>query len=146
MKDPELLKSADLSHTTFWFNHSIWDYDSGLRKDNLKTVDQAITLKDYILKNSNLINHVTTASVTIDLWGAKAIILSPDDSHQQALLDLWKYEETKIRQREISDLKEGKKHDYDKRIEEFDISKESKDPELRCRNNCFGIFFVRIES
>lgn len=139
LKDADLLEAVDLSRTTFWFNHSVWDYDSGLRKDNLKTVAQAITLREYIRQNSNLINHVTTASGTIDLWGAKAIILSPDEKHQQALLELWKSEETKIRQREVSDLKEGKKHDYDKKIEEFDISKESKDPSIE---NGSSIAFV----
>ena len=127
LKDEELLLQSDLSRTTFWFNYSIWDYDTGIRTDNLKNVKQGITLREYLIKNSNVIDHITNSMGTIDLWGAKITILSPDAKRYKELLGVWLTEEIKLREREISALKKGRKNDYERKIEDFDISKEVKD-------------------
>jgi len=127
LKDTELLEAIDLSRTTFWFNYSIWDYDSGLRNNNLKNVKQGITLRNYLLENSKIIDKITNENGIIDLWGAKALILSPDSKSYNALLKVWENEEIKLRQSEVSSKKKTRKNDYDIKIENFDITKEMKD-------------------
>ena len=127
LKDTELLQDVDLSRTTFWFNYSIWDYDSGFRNNNLKTVKQGITLRNYLIANSNVKENITDGNGVIDLWGAKATILSPDRKRYNALLKMWENEEIKLRQSEASSRKTNRKNDYSKRIEDFDITNEVKD-------------------
>ncbi|MPT33624.1 MAG: MBL fold metallo-hydrolase, partial [Flavobacterium sp.] len=139
LKDTDLLVATDLSQTTFWFNYSIWDYDSGLRSDNLKSYEQAITLREYLMQNSNVVNNITDGSNKVDLWGATAFILSPDHINEQALLKSWENKEKIIRERKESDLKDGRKNDYTKKIEDFDLSKELKDTSVE---NGSSIAFV----
>lgn len=129
LKDTELLEAVDLSRTTFWFNYSNWDYDSGIRTNNLKNVKQGITLRNYIIENSKIRESITDDDI-IDLWGAKAIILSPNNQKYNALLNVWKNEETKIRSSETSSLKINRKNDYNTKVEDFDISKEVKDASI----------------
>jgi beta-lactamase superfamily II metal-dependent hydrolase len=127
LKDTELLKAVDLCRTTFWFNYSIWDYDSGFRNKNLKNVKQGITLRNYLIENSNIKENITDDDHVIDLWGAKATILSPDNKSYNALLKVWENEEIKLRQPEVSSRKKTRKNDYKIKIEDFDITKEVKD-------------------
>jgi beta-lactamase superfamily II metal-dependent hydrolase len=127
LKDTELLEAVDLSRTTFWFNYSIWDYDSGFRNNNLKNVKQGITLRNYLLENSNIKENIRDDDDVIDLWGAKATILSPDSKSYDALLKVWENEEIKLRQPEVSSRKKTRKNDYKIKIEDFDIAKEVKD-------------------
>jgi beta-lactamase superfamily II metal-dependent hydrolase len=126
LKDTELLEAVDLSRTTFWFNYSNWDYDSGIRTNNLKNVKQGITLRNYILENSNIKESITDDNI-IDLWGATATILSPNNQKYNSLLNVWKNAEIKIRESETSSLKTNRKNDYNTKVEDFDISKEVKD-------------------
>lgn len=128
LKDTELLKKVDLSRTTFWFNYSIWDYDSGFRKNNLKNVQQGITLRNYLIENSNIVDKITDDNGVIDLWGATATILSPDSKSYNELLKVWETEEIKIRKAEVSSRKKTRKNDYGTKIDDFDITKEVKDP------------------
>jgi beta-lactamase superfamily II metal-dependent hydrolase len=127
LKDTELLQDVDLSRTTFWFNYSIWDYDSGFRNNNLKNVKQGITLRNYLIENSNIKENITDDSDIIDLWGAKATILSPDNKSYNALLKVWEKEEIKLRQPEVSSRKKTRKNDYGIKIDSFNIEKEMKD-------------------
>ncbi|CAC9974434.1 ComEC/Rec2 family competence protein [Flavobacterium panici] len=129
LKDTELLETVDLSRTTFWFNYSNWDYDSGMRTNNLKNVKQGITLRNYLIENSNIRENITDDDI-IDLWGAKVNILSPDNKKYNALLKVWQNEEIKIRVSETSSLKSNRKNDYNTKIEDFDISKEVKDASI----------------
>lgn len=127
LKDTELLKAVDLSRTTFWFNYSIWDYDSGFRDNNLKNVKQGITLRNYLIENSNIVEKITDDNGTIDLWGATVTILSPDNKSYNKLLKVWETEEVQIRKSAVSHIKKTRKNDYSKKIEDFDINKEVKD-------------------
>ena len=139
LKDEELLQQADLSRTTLWFNYSIWDYDTGIRENNLKNVKQGITLREYLTKNSTVIDNITDSLGTIDLCGAKFTILSPDANRYEELLAIWLKEETKLRESEASELKKGKKNDYEKKIEDFNINTEVKD---RSEENGSSIAFI----
>jgi len=145
LKDAKLLEAVDLSQTTFWFNYSNWDYDSGIRTNNLKNVKQGITLRNYLIENSNIKESVTNSDI-IDLWGAKAIILSPDNKKYNALLKVWKNEEIKIRESETSSLKTNRKNDYNKKIEDFDISKEVKDTSVENGSSISFILQFNTES
>lgn len=127
LKESDLLKQTDLSRTEFWFNYSIWDYETGITSDNLKSVEQGITLRDYLLKNSKCIKQITNLLQPIDIWGATATVLSPSDNRYKKQLALWKGKEKIIRQKEPSSLKDGEQHDYDTHIEDFDLSKQERD-------------------
>ncbi|KIO54657.1 MULTISPECIES: MBL fold metallo-hydrolase [Flavobacterium] len=127
LKDADLLKAVDLSRTTFWFNYSNWDYDTGIRSNNLKNVKQGITLREYLAAHSHVKQDITDSHPLIDLWGAKLIILSPDNAKYNSLLKLWKNEEVKMRDKEPSSLKSIRNNDYGRRIEDFDTSREVKD-------------------
>lgn len=127
LKDVELLKAVDLSRTTFWFNYSIWDYDSGFRDNNLKNVKQGITLRNYLIENSNVVEKITDDNGIIDLWGATVTILSPDNESYNKLLKVWETEQVQIRKSAVSHIKKTRKNDYSKKIEDFDINKEVKD-------------------
>jgi len=124
LKDDELLAKLGLSRTKFWFNYSIWDYDTGIRDNIRKSTRQGITLRDYLIENSILNESITTDSGTIDLWGAKATILSPDKKNVDELLEKWKKEERRLKTSDTSSKKAAGKNDYEIRIEDFDTSKE----------------------
>ncbi|WP_091134441.1 ComEC/Rec2 family competence protein [Flavobacterium anhuiense] len=126
LKDTELLGNVDFSKTKFWYNYSIWDYDTGIRDSNRKSTRQGINLRDYLIKNSIVNESITTDSGTIDLWGAKATILSPEKKNLDELKEKWKKEESLLRTRDSSSKKAAGKNDYETPIEDFDISKEHK--------------------
>ncbi|TEB41505.1 hypothetical protein D0809_25185, partial [Flavobacterium circumlabens] len=134
-----------LSQTTFWFNYSNWDYDSGMRTNNLKNVQQGITLRNYLIENSTVRENVTNDDI-IDLWGAKATILSPDKKKYNAILKVWKNEEIKIRDSEISSLKINRRNDYNIKIEDFDANKEVKDTSVENGSSISFILQFKGES
>ncbi len=139
LKDNELLLKVNLSRTKFWFNYTIWDYDTGIRDNDRKSTSQGIALRDYLLKNSILNESITNDLGTIDLWGAKVTILSPDQKNVDELIEKWGQEERRLREREVSSKKSARKNDYDKPIEEFNISKEHK---KHSKENASSIAFL----
>jgi len=139
LKDTGILNALDLSKTKFWFNYSIWDYDTGIREDNLKSVRQGIRLREYLKKNSTVEAPITDALGTINLWGVALSILSPDEQHYAELLKKWEKEEQKIRQKDSSGLKRGGNNDYDIKIENFDITDQEED---KSEENASSIAFL----
>jgi beta-lactamase superfamily II metal-dependent hydrolase len=126
IKDEELLKKVDLSKTKFWYNYSTWDYDTGIRLTNKKSTRQGITLRDYLITNSVLNESITTELGTIDLWGAKATILSPQKKNFDEIVEKWKNEERRMRTVAASSKKVAGKNDYETLINDFDTSVEHK--------------------
>lgn len=127
LKDDELLRKVDLSRTQFWFNYSDWDYDSGIRNNNLKSVKQGLTLRDYLIKHSLVNQSITDLYEVINLWGAKITILSPNQKSFGKLTTKWKKEEIKIREKMASSLKASSNNDYEVRIDDFDLNNEKED-------------------
>lgn len=124
LKDDETLNKLSFSQTQFWYNYARWDYDTGIRTDQKKNVAQAMRLRDWLISGSPVNQFVTDAMVTLDLWGAKCSLLSPNQKMMERLLKAWAKEEVAIRQQEASTKKAGGKHDYQTKIGDFDLEKE----------------------
>jgi beta-lactamase superfamily II metal-dependent hydrolase len=139
IKDDEVLSQIDLSKTKFWYNYSIWDYDTGVRDNNLKSVRQAMRLRDYLTTVSTIVSPITNALAPIDVWGARLTIISPDEEAYKNLLEKWKNEEVKIRTKESSRAKKGTNNDYKTKISEFDVSTEVLDDS---EENASSIAFI----
>ncbi|WPR76268.1 ComEC/Rec2 family competence protein [Algoriphagus sp. NG3] len=127
LKDDELFYKVDLSKTQFWYNYSNWDYDTGIRRNNLKSVKQGVRLRDFLIENSLVNQSITDQYEIINLWGAKITILSPNQKAFSKLSAKWKKEEIKIREKSASSLKLASHNDYNIRIEDFNIDQEQED-------------------
>jgi len=130
LHDTALLDKVKLHEVQFWFNYSIHDLDTGLGKNNLKNVSQGILLRDYLLEHSNVVGQITDGMGTIDLWGVKATILSPNAKIHNALLAKWSKEEKIIKPNPPSELKVSDRNDYKTKIEDFDLNKEVVNPTI----------------
>ncbi|SDE34913.1 Metal-dependent hydrolase, beta-lactamase superfamily II [Mucilaginibacter pineti] len=124
LKDEETLDKLDLSQTQFWYNYAKYDYDTGIRTDQKKNVAQAIRLRDWLMSGSPVNQFITDAMVTLDLWGAKCSVLSPNQPMMERLLRLWSKEELVIRQQEVTGKKTASGNDYKTRLSDFDLTKE----------------------
>ena len=122
IKDKPLIEKFDLSKTTFWFNYSSFDYDTGLRLDKFKSVHQGITLREFLKQNSKLLEEIHSEIKPIELYGARLTILSPSLSELQQLKEKWEKAESNIRTRSYSKQLSGVKNDYSTPIEGFDLS------------------------
>lgn len=122
INDEIFFKSVDISKTKFWYNYAPVDYDAGVRDSNLKSVRQGVKLRQFLAKNSVLNEFVTDALGTLDFYGAKMTILSPDQISLKNLIEKWKKEEIKIMKKKQADKKSGRPNDYKKKIEDFDLS------------------------
>lgn len=127
LKDGELFDKVDLSKTQFWYNYSNWDYDTGIRGNNLKSVKQGGRLRDFLIKNSLVNQSITNQYEIINLWGAKITILSPNQKAFSKLSAKWKKEEIKIREKRALSLKMASHNDYNIKIDDFDIEHEQED-------------------
>lgn len=118
IKDSELLNQLDLSQTRFLYNQAPWDYDTGLKTTNLKSVRQGMLLRDFLETNSVVADHIVSGQ-NINLYGAEFTILSPGEDKLSTLMRKWQKEEIKIRRKGYSSLKMAKANDYGKKLEEF---------------------------
>lgn len=121
IKDEALRAQLDLSQTAFWYNYSPYDYETGLKTTQQKSVRQGNQLRDFLNKESKLNQSVSSASGTIDLHGCKLTILTPDKDQLNRLYARWKKEEIKIRQKKRVSKKIAKPNDYHLKLEEFDL-------------------------
>lgn len=122
IKDAPLIERFDLSKTTFWFNYSSFDYDTGLRTDNFKSVRQGITLREFLKQNGKLIEEIHSEIKPIGFYGARLTILSPSLQALQLLKEKWEKSELKIRTRAYYKQLSGIKNDYSTPIENFDLA------------------------
>ncbi|MGE0567909.1 MAG: ComEC/Rec2 family competence protein [Bacteroidia bacterium] len=122
IKDKETLRQIDLKKTTFWFNYSISDYDTGIKENNLKSVSQGILLRDFLKENVLLVENITDAIPPLDFYGCRISILSPNKKKYDALLKLWEKEEIIIRKKQETKLKSASgTNDYQVKIEHFNL-------------------------
>jgi beta-lactamase superfamily II metal-dependent hydrolase len=121
INDEGLKKQIDLTGTQFWFNHSNWDFDTGLKKNNLKSVKQGIRLRDYLAENAILGQTITDELAPFGFFGMRISILSPSAAGFKKLMSKWEKEGAKIVKKEISSRKLAKKNDYETMIEDFDL-------------------------
>ncbi|RNL52102.1 ComEC/Rec2 family competence protein [Pedobacter jejuensis] len=139
IKDEEILSQLDLGKTIFWYNYSIWDYDTGIRENNQKSYRQGIRLRTYLSEAGNLVSPVTDAMPAVDLWGATLTIVSPNEQAYQELLVKWNNEEIKIRTQKSSGPKRSTENDYKTKIVDFDLAKEVLDDS---EENASSIAFI----
>jgi beta-lactamase superfamily II metal-dependent hydrolase len=139
IKDEEILSQLDLGKTIFWYNYSIWDYDTGIRENNQKSYRQGIRLRTYLSEAGNLVSPVTDARPAVDLWGATLTIVSPNEKAYQELLVKWNKEEIKIRTQKSSELKRSTENDYKTKIGDFDLEEEVLDDS---EENASSIAFI----
>lgn len=139
LKDETLFVKVDFSRIQFWYNYSNWDYDTGIRPDNLKSVSQAMRLRDFLLENSRVNEMITDQTQVVDFFGARFTILSPNHQSFCRLMTKWKMEETKIRQKDSSSLKMAKNHDYNIKMEDFDVNQYRSDSSVE---NASSIAFL----
>lgn len=122
IKDEPLIIEIDLSKTMFWFNYSNWDYDTGIKKTNLKSVRQGIRLRDHLKSNSHVTEFITDDMEKVDFFGLKILILSPNLEAFSELISTWEKEEVKIITRKAALHKTSRANDYNIKVEEFDLS------------------------
>ena len=122
IKDKVLFAQIDFTKTRFWFNYSNWDYDTGIKIDNFKSVKQGITLRNFLNKNALLSQFITDELQLVNFYGAKFSILSPNRENLEALIRKWKKAETKIVEKETSVHKASIQNDYAVKIADFELS------------------------
>lgn len=122
IKDKALIQNVDLSKTSFWYNYSNYDYYTGLRDKKFISVSQGIRLRDFLLKNTHLVQKITNTNSPVQYYGLKIDILSPDGARFERLIKKWEKEEIKIRKKVASKPKSSKENDYRIKIEDFDLS------------------------
>lgn len=107
------------------------------------SVSQGIRLRDFLLKNTNLVQKITNANSPVHYYGLIMDILSPDEVRFERLIKKWEKEETKIREKNPSKPKSSKENDYEIKIEDFDLSSFEED---RSEENGSSIaFLLRFE-
>lgn len=122
IKDKTLNQNVDLKRTTFWFNYSVFDYDTGIKDTNLKSVSQGILLREFLKQNALLVEKITDASGAIDFYGAILTVLSPNKSKYEALIKSWENEEVKIQKKETAAFKSASGYnDYSIKMDDFNL-------------------------
>jgi beta-lactamase superfamily II metal-dependent hydrolase len=140
IKDIDLRKQVDLSKTTFWYNYSCYDYDTRLKDSNLKSVSQAIRLRDFLKENTIFCESITNSLPMHNFFGAKITVLSPDSEYYSKLLDEWSKKEIQLKKKERFKLKtSNKKNDYETKLDDFDLTKFKED---NARENASSIAFL----
>ncbi len=97
-----------------------------------KSIGQGDYLASYLFKNNKLTSHdITNKQPTIDLFGLKITILSPDDSKLQGLRNKYPLESQKAYERgeldAISEAKKPPQYDYHIPITRFDFEQWQED-------------------
>ena len=145
IKDKTLLETVDLKRTTFWFNYSEFDYDTGVKQTDFKSVSQGILLRNYLKEKATIVERITDASGKINFYGATLTILSPNFAKYEALIKIWENEEIKIRQKQTSKLKSGNGYnDYNIKINDFDPN--NFDPDTSTENASSISFLLEFNS
>ena len=127
IKDEQIREQVDLTKTKFWFNYSNFDYDTGLKDNNLISVSQGIRLRDFLAQHSKIEDAITSKCSQIDFWGAKISILSPDNKKFNELVKKRENKKIKIRERKSIGLTSSQSNDYERKLEDFDLSKFKED-------------------
>lgn len=129
LNDKELIPKVNLSNTEFWFNYSNWDYETAIATNRKSTlsVPQGIRLRNFLRSSSKLYEVITANPNPKDIHGAKVTLISPNKAKFEKLVDKWKKEETKIRQKTNFKLINALQNDYSTRIEDFDLSEFKED-------------------
>ncbi|SEW56406.1 ComEC/Rec2 family competence protein [Chitinophaga arvensicola] len=121
INDETIFSQLDISKTKVWYNYSQWDYDTGIRNTNLKSVRQGIKLREFLSKHAHLNEFITDELGVIDFWGARITLLSPDSEKLKKMIIKWKREEIKIVKKKSAEKKAGKKNDYKTKLEDFNL-------------------------
>lgn len=121
INDEAIFNQLDISKTKIWYNYSQWDYDTGIRNTNLKSVRQGIKLREFLSKNVHLSEFITDELGTIDFCGAKLTLLSPNSEKLKKLMTKWEREEIKIVKKKSASKKVSQTSDYKTKIEDFNL-------------------------
>jgi beta-lactamase superfamily II metal-dependent hydrolase len=122
INDDRIFKRLDFSKTKIWYNFSKWDFDTGIRSSKLKSVRQGIRLREFFSKYALLNEYITDELGTINFYGVKLTILSPNGEKLKQMIAKWEKEETKIYKKRASERKVSKPSDYKTKIADFDVS------------------------
>jgi len=127
IKDEQIREQVDLSKTKFWFNYSNFDYDAGLKDNDLISASQGIRFREFLTQHSRIEEAITNAYDQIDFWGVTLSILSPDKEKFDKLVKKREHKKIKIRDRKPAGLMSSQPNDYERKLEDFDLSKFKED-------------------